>query len=110
MSAHPGNPGRCPGRIINQLRAQCPTAPKVVPLVVGVSRDGATYTGCDCACHGEADVPPSPHGSVFGTDAVCMPSVSSDSYQGIGRTGDCDCADDFTCAEHRGGHVLRDHK
>ena len=31
-------------------------------------------------------------------------------YRGIGRTGDCDCADDFTCAEHGGGHVLRDHK
>jgi hypothetical protein len=56
------------------------------------------------------DVPPSPHGSVFGTDAVCMPPVSAEPYRGIGRTGDCDCADDFTCAEHGGGHVLRDHK
>jgi hypothetical protein len=57
-----------------------------------------------------ADVPPSPHGSVRGTDAVCMPSVSAEPYRGIGRTGDCNCADDFTCAEHGGGHVLRDHK
>ena len=31
-------------------------------------------------------------------------------YRGIGRTGDCNCADDFTCAEHGGSHVLRDHK
>ena len=31
-------------------------------------------------------------------------------YLGVGRTGDCDCADDFTCAEHRGGLVFRDHK
>jgi len=52
-----------------------------------------------------ADIPPSP-GSVFGTDAVCMPPVSAEPYRGIGRTGDCDCADDFTCAEHGGGHVL----
>jgi len=55
-------------------------------------------------------LPPSPHGSVRGTDAVCMPPVSAEPYRGIGRTGDCDCADDFTCAEHGGGHVLRDHK
>ena len=26
----------------------------------------------------QADVPPSPHGSVFGTDAVCMPPVSAE--------------------------------
>ena len=112
MSAHPGNPGRCPGRIINQLRAQCPTAPKVVPLVVGVSRDGATYTGCDCACHGEADVPPSPHGSVFGTDAVCMPPV----FAGGMTCPDCDgrgygVANVNKCGLCGGtGHVLRDHK
>ena len=56
------------------------------------------------------DVPPSPCGSVFGTDAVCMPSVSAEPYRGVGRTGDCDCADDFTCAEHGGSHVLRDRK
>jgi len=31
-------------------------------------------------------------------------------YLGVGRTGDCNCADDFTCAEHGGSHVLRDHK
>ena len=30
-------------------------------------------------------------------------------YRGVGRTGDCNCADDFTCAEHGGDHVLRDH-
>ena len=57
-----------------------------------------------------ADVPPSPHGSVHGTDAVCMPPVSAEPYRGVGHTGDCNCADDFTCAEHGGGHVLRDHK
>ena len=51
-----------------------------------------------------------PHGSVRGTDAVCMPPVSAEPYRGVGRTGDCDCADDFTCAEHGGGHALRDHK
>ena len=47
---------------------------------------------------------------VFATDAVCMPPVSGEPYRGVGRTGDCDCADDFTCWEHRGGHVLRDRK
>ena len=36
-----------------------------------------------------ADVPPSPYGSVFGTDAVCMPPVSAEPYRGVGRTGDC---------------------
>lgn len=51
-----------------------------------------------------------PRRSVFGTDAVCMPPVSGEPYRGVGRTGDCDCADDFTCAEHGGGHVLRDRK
>ena len=51
-----------------------------------------------------------PRPSVCGTDAVCTPPVSADLYRGIGRTGDCNCADDFTCAEHRGGYVLRDHK
>ena len=51
-----------------------------------------------------------PRQSVFGTDAVCMPPVSGEPYRGVGRTGDCDCADDFTCAEHGDSHVLRDHK
>jgi hypothetical protein len=48
-------PWRCflDGR--NHLRAECPTSCKVVPLVVQVSRDGAVYTGCDCACHGEVE-------------------------------------------------------
>jgi hypothetical protein len=59
-----------------------------------------------------ADVPPSPKGSVFGTDAVCMPPVSA------GMTcPDCDgrgypvvkSAD--KCGFCGGtGHVLRDHK
>lgn len=57
-----------------------------------------------------ADVPPSPQGSVSGADAGCMRSVSGEPYRGVGRTGDCDCGDDFTCAEHGGSHVLRDHK
>lgn len=57
-----------------------------------------------------ADVPPSPQGSVSGADAVCMPPVSAEPYRGVGRTGDCDCADDFACAEHGGSHALRDHK
>ena len=48
-------PWLCYLDVNDQLRAQCSTAPKVVPLVVSVSRDGATYTGCDCACHGEAE-------------------------------------------------------
>jgi hypothetical protein len=46
-------PWLCYLDVNNQLRAECPTAPKVVPLVVSVSREGAVYTGCDCACHGE---------------------------------------------------------
>ncbi len=42
-------PWRCfldPGK---QLRAECPTASKVIPLVVNVSRDGAVFK-CDCDC------------------------------------------------------------
>lgn len=46
-------PWLCYLDVNDQLRAQCPTAPKVVPLVVQVSRGAAVYTGCDCACHGE---------------------------------------------------------
>jgi hypothetical protein len=42
--------------------------------------------------------------------AKVLAMASAEPYRGIGRTGDCDCADDFTCAEHGGGHVLRDHK
>lgn len=48
-------PWLCYLDVNDQLRAQCPTAPNVVPLVVHVSRDGAVYTGCDCACHGEVE-------------------------------------------------------
>lgn len=47
-------PWLCYLDVNDQLRAQCPTAPKVVPMVVQVSREGAVFTGCDCACHGEA--------------------------------------------------------
>jgi hypothetical protein len=28
-----------------------------------------------------------------------------ETYLGVGRTGDCDCADDYTCAEHRGFYL-----
>ena len=48
-------PWLCYLDVNDQLRAQCPTAPKVVPLVVHVSREGGVYTGCDCACHGEVE-------------------------------------------------------
>jgi uncharacterized protein YhaN len=94
-------------------------ANKGLTLVLGDNQDeplmnsngagkSSTFEGLDWTLFG--DIPPSPHGSVFGTDAVCMPPVSAEPYRGIGRTGDCDCADDFTCAEHGGSHVLRDHK
>jgi len=59
-----------------------------------------------------ADVPPSPHGSVFGTDAVCMPSVSAGGMtcpdcdgRGYGVTNVNKCG---FCGGT--GHVLRDHK
>ena len=52
-------PWLCYLDVNDQLRAQCSTAPKVIPLVVNVSRDGAVYTGCDCACHGNCE-PKSP--------------------------------------------------
>lgn len=48
-------PWRCYLDVNDQLRAQCSTAPRVVPLVVSVSMDGAAYTGCDCSCHVEAE-------------------------------------------------------
>lgn len=48
-------PWACSIDVNGQLRAQCPTATKVLLLVVQVSRDGAVYTGCDCACHGDSD-------------------------------------------------------
>jgi len=38
-------PWRCFIDVNGELRAQCPTAPKVVPLVVSASHDGAVYTG-----------------------------------------------------------------
>ena len=68
--------------------------------------------------HAPADRHETEHGCVFfdprrsvsGADAVCMPPVYAEPYRGVGRTGDCDCADDFTCAEHGGSHALRDHK
>ncbi len=60
-----------------------------------------------------ADVPPSPHGSVFGTDAVCMPPVSA----GGMTCPDCDgrghglVYTENKCGFCGGtGHVLRDHK
>ena len=60
-----------------------------------------------------ADVPPSPHGSVFGTDAVCMPPVSA----GGMTCPDCDGRgypvgrSEDKCGFCGGtGHVLRDHK
>ena len=85
--------------------------PKTCPLCEGTGREGGVKGGIEPSSPLPlADVPPSPCGSVFGTDAVCMPPVSAEPYRGIGRTGDCDCADDFTCAEHGGSHVLRDHK
>ena len=60
-----------------------------------------------------ADVPPLPHGSVFGTDAVCMPPVSA----GGMTCPDCDgrgyglVYPENKCGFCEGtGHVLRDHK
>ena len=59
------------------------------------------------------DVPPSHHGSVFGTDAVCMPPVSAEGMTcpdcdgrgyPVGRSAD-------KCGFCGGtGHVIRDHK
>ena len=84
--------------------------PKTCPLCAGTGREGGVKGEIEPSSPlPKPDVPPSP-GSVCGTDAVCIPPVSCDPYRGIGRTGDCACADDFTCAEHGGGHVLRDHK
>ena len=85
--------------------------PKTCPSCAGTGREGGVKGG-DRAIFPPPPgrCSPLPHGSVFGTDAVCMPPVSAEPYRGIGRTGDCDCADDFTCAEHGGSHVLRDHK
>lgn len=48
-------PWACFLDVNGQLRGQCPTATKVLPLVVQVAREGAVYTGCDCACHGDLD-------------------------------------------------------
>ena len=60
-----------------------------------------------------ADVPPSPCGSVFGTDAVCMPPVSA----GGMTCPDCDgrghglVYTENKCGFCGGtGHVIRDHK
>jgi phage FluMu protein Com len=85
--------------------------PQICPSCAGTGREGGVNGG-DRAIFPPPPgrCSPLPHGSVFGTDAVCMPPVSAEPYRGIGRIGDCDCADDFTCAEHGGGHVLRDHK
>lgn len=75
--------------------------------------EGGVKGGIEPSSPPPADVPPSPHGSVFGTDALCMPSVSA----GGMTCPDCDgrgypmgrSAD--KCGFCGGaGHVLRDHE
>ena len=52
--------------------------PQTCPSCAGTGREGGVKGGIEPSSPIPlADVPPSPHGSVFGTDAVCMPPVSA---------------------------------
>ena len=96
-------------------------ANKGLTLVLGDNQDeplmnsngagkSSTFEGLDWTLFG--DIPPSPHGSVFGTDAVCMPPVSAGGMtcpdcdgRGYGVTNVNKCS---FCGGT--GHALRDHK
>lgn len=62
-------------------------------------------------CMNGCDAPVCPPSKVICRS--CMDRITAN-LEEIGKrmeaAGDCDCADDFTCAEHGGSHVLRDHK
>ena len=88
--------------------------PDVLAVIDDLARDGGVTGGIEPSSPLPlADVPPSPHGSVFGTDAVCMPPVSAEGMTcpdcdgrgyPVGRSAD-------KCGFCGGtGHVLRDHK
>jgi len=88
--------------------------PQTCPSCAGTGREGGVKGGIEpCSPLPPADVPPSPHGSVFGTDAVCMPPVSAGGMTcpdcdgrgyPVGRSAD-------KCGFCGGtGHGLRDHK
>ena len=88
--------------------------PQTCQECAGTGREGGVKGGIEPSSPLPlADVPPSPHGSVFGTDAVCMPPVSA----GGMTCPDCDGRgypvgrSEDKCGFCGGtGHVLRDHK
>jgi DnaJ-class molecular chaperone len=87
--------------------------PQTCPSCAGTGREGGVKGGIEPSSPlPPADIPPSPHGSVRGTDAVCMPPVSAGGMtcpdcdgRGYGVTNVNKCG---FCGGT--GHVLRDHK
>lgn len=92
----------------------CEANPQTCPSCAGTGREGGVKGGIEPSSPLPlVDVPPSPQGSVFGTDALCTPPVSAEGM----TCPDCDGRghpmgrSEDKCGFCGGtGYVLRDHK